>query len=118
MKKFSIVLLAGMLFNTISAQNIKSEKVTYTYVKLPTNPVKPKPTSYYSQIQSGSESINAELKAKYEADLVAAESEYQDATNNYQANLKAADEQYLIEMEEYNTCTLCSDIPAQEQWEW
>lgn len=110
MKKFSIVLLAGMLFNTISAQNIKSEKVTYTYVKLPTNPVKPKPTSYYSQIQSGSESINAELKAKYEADLVAAESEYQDATNNYQANLKAADEQYLKEMEEYNNKSMAKKL--------
>jgi hypothetical protein len=102
--------LAAILIFNVSAQNIKTEKVTYTYVKLPTNPVKPKPASYYSQIKSGAESINADLKAKYEADLVAAESEYQDATNNYQSNLKAADEQYLKEMEEYNNKSMAKKL--------
>jgi hypothetical protein len=110
MKKFSIILLAGILFTTVSAQNIKSEKVTYTYVKLPTNPVKPKPASYYSQIQSGAESINAELKSRYETDLNQAENEYQEAQNNYQANLKAADEQYLKEMEEYNNKSMAKKL--------
>ena len=110
MKKILNLLLAAILIFNVSAQNIKTEKVTYTYVKLPTNPVKPKPASYYSQIKSGAESINADLKAKYEADLVAAESEYQDATNNYQANLKAADEQYLKEMEEYNNKSMAKKL--------
>lgn len=110
MKKILNLLLAAILIFNVSAQNIKTEKVTYTYVKLPTNPVKPKPTSYYSQIKSGAESINADLKAKYEADLVAAESEYQDATNNYQSNLKAADEQYLKEMEEYNNKSMAKKL--------
>jgi hypothetical protein len=110
MKKILNLLLAAILIFNVSAQNIKTEKVTYTYVKLPTNPVKPKPASYYSQIKSGAESINADLKAKYEADLVAAESEYQDATNNYQSNLKAADEQYLKEMEEYNNKSMAKKL--------
>lgn len=110
MKKFSIALLAGILLTSVSAQNIKNEKVTYTYVKLPTNPVKPKPASYFSQIQSGAESINAELKAKYEADLMQAENEYQEAQNNYQANVKAADDQYLKEMEEYNNKSMAKKL--------
>ncbi len=110
MKKILNLLLAAILIFNVSAQNIKTEKVTYTYVKLPTNPVKPKPVSYFSQIKSGAESINADLKSRYEADLAAAESEYQDATNNYQANLKAADEQYLKEMEEYNNKSMAKKL--------
>lgn len=110
MKKFFNLLVAGILVFNVSAQNIKTEKVTYTYVKLPTNPIKPKPVSYFSQIKSGAESINAEMKARYEADLITAENEYQEATNNYQANLKAADEQYLKEMEDYNNKSLAKKL--------
>ena len=69
-------ILALLTLNVAIAQNIKSEDVQYNYIKLPTNPLNPKPVNYFSSVVSSAEAENAKLKAKYEADKIQAENDF------------------------------------------
>ena len=59
--KIASTLLLLLLSVTIFGQNIKSEDVKYNYVKLPTNPLNPKPASYFSSIKASYEEENKKI---------------------------------------------------------
>jgi hypothetical protein len=49
-KKSTLLVAIALAFNSFQsfAQSVKGENITYSYVKLPSNPVKPKPAFYQS----------------------------------------------------------------------
>lgn len=108
--KLSLSLILTCLVGMSFAQSVKSEDITYTYVKLPTNPVQPKVDNYYSTITSSAEAENAKLMAEYEAEKARAEADYQREMADYPAKVKAADDKYAKEMEVYNAKSTATKV--------
>jgi hypothetical protein len=109
MNKIFFFLMLGFVGISFS-QSVKSEDVTYTYVKLPTNPISPKVDSYFSMITSAADAENAKLQADYEAEKALAEADYQRQMQDYPARQKAADDNYAKAMEAYNTKSTATKI--------
>ena len=92
------------------AQSVKGEEITYTYIKLPSNPVTPKPTNYLSYVTASYEAENQKLLAQYEADKAQAEADYQREMAELPNKQKAADEKYEREMKAWNEKSTASKI--------
>ena len=107
-------LFTGILFSIFSlsvmAQSVKDENISYTYIKLPSNPVQPKPSNYISNVSAAYEAENQKLMAQYEADKAQAEADYQRDLADYPNKVKAADEKYEREMEAWNNKSTASKI--------
>lgn len=99
----------AMAFNAL-AQSVKGEQITYTYTKLPSNPVQPKPTNYISSVGAAYDAENQKLMAQYEADKAQAEADYQRDMADYPNKIKAADEKYEREMKAWNEKSTASKI--------
>ena len=95
---------------TFFAQNLKTEDITYNYVKLPTTPLQPKPESYSSYVTASYEEENKKIMAQYEADVAQAEADYQRDLADYPNKVKAADEKYEKDMAAWNEKGLASKI--------
>lgn len=98
---FKILLIPSISFfflNAFFAQNVKSEKLDYYYVKLPLNPLPKTVFNYQSAIIAAYEKENSRKKEQYEADLKAAEIQYQKELAEYSLKLKAADEKYAQDL--------------------
>ena len=95
---------------TFFAQNLKTEDITYNYVKLPTSPLNPKPDSYSSYVTASYEEENKKLLVQYEADKAQAEADFQRETAEYPNKVKAADEKFEREMAAWNEKGLASKI--------
>jgi len=109
MKKLSL-LVSLAVFVSLSGQNIKDEKVQYQYVKLPSNPVSPKPANYTAVLVSTADAENARMLANFEAEKIQAENDYQRELAEYDKRVKAADEQYAKDMEAYNAKSTATKI--------
>jgi len=92
------------------AQSVKGEEITFTYIKLPSNPVTPKPTNYLSYVTASYEAENQKLLAQYEADKAQAEADYQREMAELPNKQKAADEKYEREMKAWNEKSTASKI--------
>ncbi len=110
MSKFPFLLLISMVTFGLNAQNIKSEDITYSFVKLPMKPVIPKVENYFSTITSAYEAENNKLTAQFEADKARAEADYQREMADYPVKVKAADDKYAKEMEAWNEKSTASRI--------
>lgn len=109
MKNFTL-LFALLLSASIWSQSVKSEEITYTFVKLPTNPINPKPNGYQAFVTASYEAENQKKMAQFEADKALAESDYQRDMAEYPNRLKAADEKYEREMKAWNEKSTASKI--------
>ena len=103
---FILATFAGVVFG----QSVKSEDITYTYVKLPTNPIQPKVDNYYSTLTSSSAEENAKMMADFEAEKARAEADYQRELADFPAKQKAADDKYDKEMEAYNSKSTAAKV--------
>ncbi len=108
--KLTLSLILTSFIGLVYGQSVKSEDITYTYVKLPTNPIQPKVDNYYSVITSSAEGENAKLMAQFEADKARAEADYQRELADYPAKVKAADDKYAKEMEVYNAKSTATKV--------
>ena len=108
-KKTTLIVALALAFNSL-AQRVESEKITYTYTKLPTNPVQPKPTTYNATVTAAYEAENQKLMAQYEADKAQAEADYQRDMADYPNKVKAADEKFEREMKAWNEKSTASKI--------
>ena len=101
---FKTFLFLFILFLTLNltAQNIKSEDITYNFIKLPLKPVSPKVENYNSSITATYEAENNKLLALFEADKARAEADYQREMSEYPAKIKAADDKYEREMKAWD----------------
>ena len=102
MFKTFLFLLILILTLNLTAQNIKSEDITYNFIKLPLKPVSPKVENYNSSITATYEAENNKLLALFEADKARAEADYQREMSEYPAKLKAADDKYAKEMQAWD----------------
>jgi len=102
MFKTFLFLLILILTLNLSAQNIKSEDITYNFIKLPLKPVSPKVENYNSSITATYEAENNKLLALFEADKARAEADYQREMSEYPAKIKAADDKYEREMKAWD----------------
>lgn len=109
MKKSLLFIGLALCLNSF-AQSVKGENITYTYTKLPTHPIQPKPTNYISSVTAAYEAENQKLLAQFEADKAQAEADYQRALADYPNKVKAADEKYEREMEAWNSKSTASKI--------
>ncbi|MFM7007089.1 MAG: hypothetical protein ACKOWX_07525 [Flavobacteriales bacterium] len=109
MKKTTLFVALALAFNSL-AQRVESEKITYTYTKLPTNPVQPKPTTYNATVTAAYDAENQKLMAQYEADKAQAEADYQRDMADYPNKVKAADEKFEREMKAWNEKSTASKI--------
>ena len=101
---FKTFLFLFILFLTLNltAQNIKSEVITYNFIKLPLKPVSPKVENYNSSITETYEAENNKLLALFEADKARAEADYQREMSEYPVKIKAADDKYEREMKAWD----------------
>jgi hypothetical protein len=105
------LFLVGLFISALTfAQSVKGEEITFTYVKLPSNPVTPKPTNYMSYVTASYEAENQKLLAQYEADKTQAEADYQREMAELPNKQKAADEKYEREMKAWNEKSTASKI--------
>jgi hypothetical protein len=111
-KKSTLFVAIALAFNSFQsfAQSVKGESITYSYVKLPSNPVKPRPAFYQSFVTAAYEVENQKLLAQFEADKAQAEADYQREMAEYPNRLKAADDKYAKEMEAWNAKSTASKI--------
>ena len=68
MFKIASFLPILLLTLNLTAQNIKSEDITYSFIKLPSKPVVPKVENYTSSITATYEAVNNKLLVLFEAD--------------------------------------------------
>ncbi len=108
--KIAITHMFLLITLTNFAQNIKSEDVLYNYVKLPTNPLNPKPIGYFSSIRASYEEENNKMMAKYEAEKQQVEADYQREMSEFPAKQKAADDQYAKDMEAWNAKSTATKV--------
>lgn len=109
MKKSTLFLALALGINTF-AQSVKGEQLTYTYVKLPTNPVQPKPTAYIASVVAAYEAENQNLLAQFEADKAQAEADYQRDLADLPNKQKAADDKFEREMKAWDEKSTASKI--------
>ena len=100
-KNFLFLFILLLTLN-LTAQNIKSEDITYNFIKLPLKPVSPKVENYNSSITATYEAENNKLLALFEADKARAEADYQREMSEYPAKIKAADDKYEREMKAWD----------------
>ena len=109
-KFFSVLCITLFTLNTAEAQNTKSEKVEYTYIQLPLNPLAKSITNYQSSIFSAYEAENQKKKAEYETQMAAAEADFQKEQAAYPAKVKAAEDKYAAEMAEWEKKSLAEKV--------
>ena len=105
-----LLCIATFMVSMNFAQSVKGEEITFTYIKLPSNPVTPKPTNYLSYVTASYEAENQKLLAQYEADKAQAEADYQREMAELPNKQKAADEKYEREMKAWNEKSTASKI--------
>lgn len=91
---------------SLNAQNLKSEQVEYSYIKLPLEPLHLPQNNFYSSIIAAYEAENEKKKGEYAAEKRKAEEEYEKAMQEYPARVKAAQDKYNAELEEWNKKSL------------
>ena len=109
MKKTFLLFALALVIPTF-AQSVKGDELTYTYVKLPTNPVQPKPSAYIASVFAAYEAENQRLLAQYEADKAQAEADYQRDLADLPNKQKAADDKFEREMKAWDEKSTASKI--------
>jgi len=108
--KTSLLLFTLIFSGFLFSQSVKGEDITFTYVKLPSNPITPKPTNYLSYVTASYEAENQKLLTQFEADKAQAEADYQREMAELPNKQKASDEKYEREMKAWNEKSTASKI--------
>jgi hypothetical protein len=108
--KFFLLSLALISFQSVFAQNTKSERIEYTYIQLPLNPLASDIKNYQSTIFAVYEAENKKKTDEYNAELAAADAEYQREQAAYPAKVKAAEDRYAQEMSDWQKKSLAEKV--------
>ncbi len=79
MRKLIYTVLVASIAIPSNAQNIKDEKVAYTYIKLPAQPLEQSAKNFQSSITAIYEVDNAKKKAEYEEEKSKSEEDFRKA---------------------------------------
>ena len=110
MKTTLFMLCVFFIGCQLFGQNVKTEDLKYTYIKLPSHPIQPRIVDYESSLSSASDEENAKLLAEYEAEKLKADADYEREMAEYPLKVKAADEKYEKELAVYNEKSLGKKI--------
>jgi hypothetical protein len=109
MRKPLLVLLI-LLPVCIYSQKIRSEEITYTWSKLPLQPLDPSIKNYTARIEAVYEAKNKQLMEEYQAAKQRAQEKYEKELAKNPAAVKAAEARYEKEMAEYRQKSLGTKI--------
>jgi hypothetical protein len=110
MKLIKVLLTTVGFLNFAIAQNTKSEKVEYTYIQLPMNPLSTSIKNYQSVIFAAYEAENQKKQAEYTVQMAAAEADFQKEQAAYPEKVKAAEDKFAKEMEEWEKKSLAEKV--------
>lgn len=97
MKKGILFLLGGLSF-AASAQNVTDNKVSFTYIQLPTNPIDSKYTQFEIVVVKSFEQSNQDSLTAYQIKLDNANVQYESAMNVWKEQKKNLDRNYLTQL--------------------
>ena len=104
MKKGLLFLLGGLSVATY-AQNITDNKVSFTYIQLPTNPIDAKYTQFELVLVKDFEKSNEDSLTAYQIKLDNANVQYETAMNNWKEQKKNLDRNYLTQLATWEKST-------------
>lgn len=104
MKRFIPVLFFGASA-FVSAQNLTDNKVSFTYVQLPTNPIDSKYTQFEIEVIKSFEQSNQDSLNAYQIKLEASNTQYENAMNVWKEQKKNLDRNYLTQMAAWEKAT-------------
>jgi Skp family chaperone for outer membrane proteins len=110
MRNICALLLLLNFTNLSFAQNTKSEKVDYSYIQLPMNPLSASIKNYQSFIIAAYEADNRKKQAEYDAQMASAEADFQKEQAAYPSKVKAAEDKFSREMEEWEKKSLAEKV--------
>jgi hypothetical protein len=97
-----LAILSILCAQQLHAQNIKSDKVSYFYTRLPSQPIDKGIKNYTVLIEAPYEEKNRFLLEEYRKAQKAANDKYEKELAEYPVLVKAAEDRYDKEMAEYN----------------
>lgn len=100
MKKGLLFVLSGV-FVAANAQNLTDNKVSFSYVQLPTNPIATQYTQYEIQLVKSFEQSNQDSLTAYQMKLDNANMQYESAMNVWKEQKKNLDRGYLTQMAQW-----------------
>jgi hypothetical protein len=104
MKKGLLFLLGGLAFGA-SAQNVTDNKVSFTYIQLPTNPIDSKYTQFEIVVLKSFENSNQDSLNAYQIKLDNVNMQYESAMNVWKEQKKNVDRNYLMQMAAWEKST-------------
>jgi hypothetical protein len=104
MKKGLLFLLGGLTL-VASAQNVTDNKVSFTYIQLPTNPIDSKYTQFEIVVLKSFENSNQDSLNAYQIKLDNVNMQYESAMNVWKEQKKNVDRNYLMQMAAWEKST-------------
>lgn len=104
MKKGLLFLLGGITLVS-SAQNVTDNKVSFTYIQLPTNPIDSKYTQFEIVVLKSFENSNQDSLNAYQIKLDNVNTQYETAMNVWKEQKKNVDRNYLMQMAAWEKST-------------
>ncbi|MBK9190497.1 MAG: tetratricopeptide repeat protein [Crocinitomicaceae bacterium] len=104
MKKALLFVLGGMSM-IASAQNMTENKVSFTYIQLPTNPIASQYTQFEIVVVKSFEQSNQDSLTSYQMKLDNANIQYESAMNVWKEQKKNLDRNYLTQLANWEKAT-------------
>jgi len=104
MKKGLLFLLAGLNVASYS-QNVTDNKISFTYIQLPTNPIDSKYTQFELVVVKDFEKSNEDSLMAYQIKLDNSNVQYETAMNNWKEQKKNLDRNYLTQLAAWEKST-------------
>jgi len=112
MKKGLLFLFGGLAL-TSSAQNVTDNKVSFTYIQLPTNPIDSKYTTFEIVVNKSFETSNQDSLNAYQIKLDNSNVQYESQMNVWKEQKKNIDRNHLIQLTTWEKNTNAGTITTQ-----
>ncbi|MBK8927707.1 MAG: hypothetical protein IPM74_17825 [Crocinitomicaceae bacterium] len=110
--KRTLLLLAAGITSTVMAQNINDNKVSFTYIQLPTNPIASQYTQFEISVIKSFEKSNEDSLMAYQMKLDNANTQYDSQLNVWKEQKKNLDRNYLMQMANWEKSTNAGTVSA------
>lgn len=114
MKKGLLLLFSGISL-AVSAQNVNDNKISFTYIQLPTNPIDSKYTTFELVVVKSFEQSNQDSLNAYQIKLENSNVQYESAMNVWKEQKKNLDRNYLTQMAAWEKSTNAGTVSPQPQ---
>lgn len=114
MKKGILLLFSGVCLS-VTAQNVNDNKISFTYIQLPTNPIDSKYTTFEINLIKSFEQSNQDSLTAYQMKLESSNVQYESAMNVWKEQKKNLDRNYLTQMAAWEKSTNAGTVSPQPQ---